>query len=455
MFSSLTTENKNTTMRRNHRRPAFIHSAWLAFLASAGLLVLLIGLLAWRPSIGGGPSTLTVYCAAGMRAPVETIAREYEEAYGVKVQIQYGGSQTLLANIEVSKRGDLYLPADDFYVRLAQEKKLIDEVLPLAEMTPVIAVARGNPMKIESLQQLLDGPVRISLANPDAAAVGKLTRDALPAATWERLKMHAKVSPATVNEVANDITVGAVDAGIVWDATVRQYPKLEAVPSPELSKKKAHVCVAVLKSSEDPTAALTFARYLAARDKGLVEFKRSGFQPAAGDVWSRTPDLKLFAGAMLRPAIEETIQAFEKREGIKVTRVYNGCGILVGQMKTGSRPDAYFACEKSFMDQVSDLFLEPIDISSNYLVIVVPKGNPHGIKGLRDLGKPGLKIGVGHEQQCALGVITQLALKQAKFQSAAMKNVAVQLGDRRRPRQQAEHRLPRCGDRLHQQHGQL
>lgn len=151
----------------------------------------------------------------------------------------------------------------------------------------------------------------------------------------------------------------------------------------------------------------------------------SGFQPAAGDVWSRTPDLKLFAGAMLRPAIEETIQAFEKREGIKVTRVYNGCGILVGQMKTGSRPDAYFACEKSFMDQVSDLFLEPIDISSNYLVIVVPRGNPHGIKGLRDLGKPGLKIGVGHEQQFALGVITQLALKQAKFQSAAMKNVAV------------------------------
>ncbi len=34
---------------------------------------------------------------------------------------------------------------------------------------------------------------------------------------------------------------------------------------------------------------------------------------------------------MLRPAIEETIQAFEQREGVRVIRIYNGCGILVGR----------------------------------------------------------------------------------------------------------------------------
>ena len=33
----------------------------------------------------------------------------------------------------------------------------------------------------------------------------------------------------TVNEVANDVKIKTVHAGIVWDATVRQYPELETV----------------------------------------------------------------------------------------------------------------------------------------------------------------------------------------------------------------------------------
>jgi ABC-type molybdate transport system substrate-binding protein len=129
---------------------------------------------------------------------------------------------------------------------------------------------------------------------------------------------------------------------------------------------------------------------------------------------------------MLKPAIENTIQAFEQREGVKVTTVYNGCGILVGQMRAGSHPDAYFACEKSFMTQVHDLFLEPIDISSNNLVIVVRTGNPHQVTTLRDLGKPNLRVGVGHENQCALGAITQQTLVQGKLYQEVMKNVKVQ-----------------------------
>jgi molybdate transport system substrate-binding protein len=129
---------------------------------------------------------------------------------------------------------------------------------------------------------------------------------------------------------------------------------------------------------------------------------------------------------MLRPAIEKTLNLFETREGCTITRVYNGCGILVAQMKTGERPDLYFACDSSFMAQVKDLFEAPQDISLNQLVILVPKGNPHGIKTLKDLGKPGLKIGVGHEKQCALGQLTQETLRQTQLQGDVMKNVAVQ-----------------------------
>ena len=66
----------------------------------------------------------------------------------------------------------------------------------------------------------------------------------------------------------------------------------------------------------NPPGALTFARYLAAKDKGLLEFKRAGLEVVEGDVWAEKPELRLFAGAMLRAAIEETIKDYrEARRG--------------------------------------------------------------------------------------------------------------------------------------------
>jgi molybdenum ABC transporter molybdate-binding protein len=391
----------------------------------------LIGLLAWsgdRHATSEDARPLVVYCAAGIKAPVEAVAQEYQERYGVPVQLQYGGSQTLLAAIEVNGSGDLYLPGDDSYLQMARDKGLLAEVVPLARMTAALAVPKGNPKRLGSLKDVLTGDIRLSQAIPDAAAVGKLTRDALrKTGQWDAWQKRVVVSKATVNDVANDIALGAVDAGIVWDALVRQMPALETIELPELKAAQAHIAVGVLAKTAQPTAALRFARYLAARDRGLVRFEKAGFTPVEGDRWAETPELRLFAGAMLRPAIEETITAFEQREGVRVTRVYNGCGILVAQMNTNHQsPDAYFACDQSFMTQVKDLFLDQQTISSNQLVIFVHKGNPHHIETLDDLGKTNLKVGVGHEKQCAMGALTQETLNQSRTRRRVMKNVVVQ-----------------------------
>src|SRR5262249_40682953 len=108
------------------------------------------------------------------------------------------------------------------------------------------------------------------------------------------------------------------DAGIVWDATVRQYDGLEMVRLAELDRTRAHISVAVLRSTARPTAALHFARYLTARDRGLPGMERGGFTVVDGDPWAEEPQLTLYSGAMLRPAIQETLAAFEEREGVRV-----------------------------------------------------------------------------------------------------------------------------------------
>ena len=396
----------------------------LAFLSALAAFVTIAALLFRSASEASAPEgPILVYCAAGIRQPVEAA----QKAFGKAVQLQYGGSQTLLANAEVTRKGDLFIAADDSYVRMAREKGLAAESFLLARQVPVLAVARGNPRKIGSLADLLRPDVKVCQANPDAAAVGKLVRQALEKrGQWTPLREKTLVFKPTVNDVANDLKLGTVDAGFVWDANVRQYPELERVEVPELAGVQATVSAVVLKSSLAPSAALRFARFLAATDRGQLEFRKSGYEPIDGDAWEEKPEILLYGGAMLRPAIERTIEAFERREGCRVTRVYNGCGILVAQMKAGGKPDLYFACDTSFMEQVKDRFGPASDVSLNQLVILVKKGNPHGVKELKDLGKPGLKIGVGHEKQCALGVLTQETLRQTRIQSDVMKNVAVQ-----------------------------
>lgn len=413
-------------------RPGFIHREWGVIVVSLVLLgVLSAGLWqrspAPRPNTSTASKSLFVYCAASNKDVFEAIRADYEREFGTKLEVQYGASQTLLASIQLSGTGDLFLPADDSYLTLARERQLLAEEYPLATMQGVVAVAKGNPKNIQRLADLLRDDVRVAQANPESTAIGKLTRDALSASKqWDELHAHTTVYKTTVNEVANDVKVGSADAGIVFDAVLHTYDTLEMVAIPELADVTASVAVATLRSSQQPEQARHLARYLSAQDKGLQHYREFGFQPVEGDTWSEQPEITLYSGSMLRPAIEQTIVDFEQREGVRVTRVYNGCGILVAQMKAGQVPDAYFACDLEFMNQVRDLFPTSEDVSQNELVILVKKGNPLGIKTLKDLTRDGLRVGIGHEKQCAMGWLTQRTFDEGGVKTEIMKNVVVQ-----------------------------
>ncbi|MEZ6135107.1 MAG: molybdate ABC transporter substrate-binding protein [Pirellulaceae bacterium] len=370
---------------------------------------------------------IVLFCAASNRAVMEQIRADYEAETGRHVVIQYGASQTLLSQLELAGAADLYLPADDSFLKMGDSKELLAERLPIAQMHCGAAVTKGNPLHIEQLSDLLFPKVRLVQANPDATAVGKLTKQLLSeTGSWDELDRATLAYRGTVTDVTNDLVVGAADAGIVYDAVLHTYPDLEFIALPELAAATSKVAIAVVSTSERPTAALHFARYVAAADRGLKHYAEHGFTTEVGDAWADVPELAIYAGSMLRPAIEDTIVAFEQREGVSVSRVYNGCGILVAQMKAGQHPDAYFACDKEFMQQVTDLFPTSVDVSQNELVILVAKGNPKNITSLRDLTREGLRVGVGHEKQCAMGWITQNTFRDGGIQQEVMANVTVQ-----------------------------
>ena len=409
--------------------------AWRLLIGLVVVAVVIVVLLTRGSPVERKPASqrLTMYTAAGLREPTEKVAAQYKAEFGVEIDLQFGGSNTLLNQMQVNKfdTADLYLAADDFYTNKAVDDGLAAETLPIATQRPVIAVRKDSPLKVDSIEDILAQDVRISFADPEQAAVGKATRAALKdvavdgESLWDKLAAHVTengVYKPTVNDVATDVQLGAVDAGIVWDSTVAAAAyreNLVAIHVPEFDRNPKLVSLAVLKSSEHPTAALKFARYLAASDRGLLNFEQAGLVPVDGDSWTETPELTFFCGAVNRRAVEKVVDEFQQREGVVVHTVYDGCGTLTGRMKTIDRqqtalgfPDMYMACDRYYLENVKDWFQEDVDVSEMEIVLAVPKGSDT-VKTLEDLTKPGIRVAIGQPEQCTLGALSRRLLLQA------------------------------------------
>jgi ABC-type molybdate transport system substrate-binding protein len=296
----------------------------------------------------------------------------------------------------------------------------------------VLAVRSGNPLHIRSFEDLLTRDVKFGIANPESASIGKLTRR-IAGDRWENLTSRAAVMKPTVTEIAADLSLGALDAAVIWDSTASQFKGLEVITISGWSAFAEQAAIAVLSSCAQPAQALQFARYLASPQKGAAHFLKTGFEPVAGDAWSPKPELILYSGGVNRPAIETLLHDFSKREGVEITTVFNGCGVLCAAMKSmGSSenpkfPDAYYACDLCFVPPVAEHFPEAVLLTETDIGIITPSGNPKKIATLSDLAQTGLRVGICNAEQSTLGFLTRGMLKSSGLLESIRKNVAVEV----------------------------
>ena len=148
----------------------------------------------------------------------------------------------------------------------------------------MVAVAAGNPLGIQRLADLPQPDVRLSLPNPDTAAIGRVVKAKL-ADQWPD-SGAGRVVRITVGDVATDVKLGVADAGFVWDETVIQLPGLAAVELSELAGVEAQVAVAVLTNG-DAAGRCPFVRPLSHRAGSRRRHSlRRGFRTIPGEPWS-------------------------------------------------------------------------------------------------------------------------------------------------------------------------
>ncbi len=223
--------------------------------------------------------SITVFCAASNQAVMEAIVADYRHEFVSEVFVNYGPSQGLLSQIEVSRTGDLFLPADDLYLATARDKGLVSETFPIGSMRAVVVVQRGNPKGIHQFADLLRDDVRFVQANPEAAAIGKITQNALERlGLWEAADAATTAYRGNVTEAAADVAIGSADAAIIYDCVLHNYVDLDFVELPELETAESKFGIGLISNSQHETAAKRFVAFVTSPERGLVRYREYGFR---------------------------------------------------------------------------------------------------------------------------------------------------------------------------------
>ncbi len=236
--------------------------------------LLFIALLFLAISCGGG-TTLRVFAASSLTGPFMDMAKAFEAEHpGVAVALDFGGSQRMRSQLEFGAKADVFASADT-----VQMEALV--AADLVSGTPVdfalnglviIAVPEGPVNEISDLA--LPG-VRVVLAQRNVP-VGSYSRRVLENLAKDRSlglggQFENRVLENLVSEepnvrtVAQKVTLGEVDAGIVYrtdTARAEAAGNVRVISIPVLANVNAQYPIAVLEEGSEPELAQAFVQFV-------------------------------------------------------------------------------------------------------------------------------------------------------------------------------------------------
>jgi molybdate transport system substrate-binding protein len=121
----------------------------------------------------------------------------------------------------------------------------------------------------------------------------------------------------------------------------------------------------------------------------------------------------LYCAAGLQPPVAEIVTAYEASHPVVFETKFGGSGSLLSQIVIGGG-DLFLAADRLYLDQGSQQKLAPeiVPIAYQYAVIVVLRGNPRHITGLKDLMKPGVRLSLADPKRAAISKVVSGLLEK-------------------------------------------
>lgn len=264
----------------------------LAFLAVIALV-----LPGCRGGDKAGTASITVFCGSASKPAMTEIAALFEKETGVEVHLQFGGSGTLLAQIELSRTGEIYLPGSPDYILKGLRKELLLEGTDriIAYLVPGIITPAGNPANITSLEDLGRPGTRVALGNPRTVCLGLygvelLDRNGL----LEPVMKNVVTLGASCSRTANLAAMNQVDAILGWRVFHRWNPERMAyVPiAPEKIPRLSYIPISIPIYTRDRALSESFIDFvLSAEGKRIYE--DHGYITSREDALTFAPDASI------------------------------------------------------------------------------------------------------------------------------------------------------------------
>jgi molybdate transport system substrate-binding protein len=242
------------------------------------------------------PPPLVCHVGGTMLPILEELAKQYRAASGETVELNTGDSGSLLALIGTQKQGDLYVCHDPF-LDMLMDRKLGVDGWTVAELTPVIAVPKGNPKGIYGLPDLARPEIELFLTDYEYSTLGRLLPTLFGNAGIDFAALNRRKTINTHrsgSQAANVVKMKNADATIVWNAVValradalEPIPLTAYLPKPYVDAVTSatgktyrlmpvRVTVATLACSEHQDRAAAFARFVAGSERQDA-FRRLGY----------------------------------------------------------------------------------------------------------------------------------------------------------------------------------
>ncbi|WP_191839476.1 molybdate ABC transporter substrate-binding protein [Catellatospora chokoriensis] len=224
----------------------------------------------------GVSGDVTVFAAASLTESFTKLGKEFEAANpGTKVIFNFAGSSALATQITQGAPADVFAAASP-----ATMKTVVDA--GDAEGNPtvfvknqlVIAVPKGNPKGIDTLENLSKPDLKVALC-AEQVPCGAAAKKALDAA-------GVKVTPVTLEQdvkaALQKVKLGEVDAALVYRTDAKAAAAgVDGIEFPESAQAINDYPIVLLKQAPNKTAAQAFLTFVTS-DRGKAVLGEAGFQ---------------------------------------------------------------------------------------------------------------------------------------------------------------------------------
>jgi molybdate transport system substrate-binding protein len=220
--------------------------------------------------------SILVFSGAGLKSPMEEIGKAFTQKYGIDVQYNYGGAGTLVSQMNLTHKGDVFISGSTVEFKNAKAQGLVDSYELVAYHVPVIVVQKGNPKNIKTLADFAQPGLKVVLGDTSATAIGKAGAKMFKKLTiTDAVEKNVVTRTATINELVTIMNTGQADAAILTLDNANSE-KMDLITIPLSENEVLITPIGVTTFTQNADAAAKFVAYVAS-DEGKAFFAAHGF----------------------------------------------------------------------------------------------------------------------------------------------------------------------------------